>query len=160
MINLGRYPGTDVPNVKAQPRMIDWVMDAVSILMWIAIVCITIIYRQELAGVKEGKGFILPGISTLITLLFLWSTRAPIRYFNFPVRVTERNYVTQYLLATRMCRVISIQINASFLLTMIGKTMILDAPSKDYLSMTSALLIGLVLISVIIYYLIARRYRG
>lgn len=158
MINLGRYSGADLPNVRIQPRLLDWVMEAISVLVWISLLCITFLYRQEISGMGGGKNFILPGISTLITLLFLWSARAPIRYFNFPVRVTERNYVTQLILAVRFCRVVSIQLNITFLLRFLADCVVQDEVVKRYLHGCSATLIVLLLVSFIIYFLIARRY--
>lgn len=104
MINLGRYPATDAPNVRFIPQPIDRILEGVTtlliILMWIGF----FIFRNEQTPITT------PIIATVITALMLGCAYAPIRYFNLPVRITEQNAAVQYLLACRLCRAISIPV--------------------------------------------------
>ncbi len=116
MVNLGFYPGKNLPDVRLQATRLDRVLEGAALLLWI-LGCVTAVYC--LVNVPDSelqkKALVSLGVSTLLMGLMAYSSYAPIRQFNFPFRVTERTVVVQYRLATRLCRVFNIVLGLMFL---------------------------------------------
>lgn len=146
MINLGRHPATEALNVRLIPQPIDRILEVATallvILMWVGF--FVFVNERTLIGI--------PIIGTIVVGVTHGCAYAPLRYFNLPVRINERNAAIQYLLASRLCRVISIPTALLFCGTLI----------KDLVNWgTLVLFIATVLLFgvIIIYHIIALRHK-
>lgn len=158
MINLGPHSGGNMPPVYLPPTLIDRIMELLSILLAVAVWVLVILFHSNLQ-VAPQKLFSPPVIMTVLSVLFLWSSRAPIRFYNFPVRLTERNYVMQLFLARRLSRVVSIIINLLFLCTVLNEAESLFAVKAGLFAMLRVVCIVLIVLSLAVYYFFAFRYK-
>lgn len=98
----------------------------------------------------------MPVIMTMTNIMLLWSGRAPIRYYNFPVKLNERNYVMQYFIAGRFVRIANLIVNLMMFGLFTGA--LLEVKHWFFVFLTPVA-IGMLLISLIVYRIIAYRYR-
>lgn len=108
MINLGSYSGKNCPDVRFRPALIDRMLEGIALLVVLATwAVIGWLYIQKGEPLSSAV-WVAGGCSLLSFLLVGGSAYLPIRFINFPVRVTERNVAVQYLLAVRLVRVLNI----------------------------------------------------
>ena len=151
-VNLGPFPGRGCPDVHYRPAVFDWALEALS-------VCIVLAGWGVVLAVHAGQGPLLPsgiwimqGGATLVCALMLAAARMPVRFFNFPVRVSERNIVPQYLLATRLTRAFNVCLS----LLLVSAPWAEAHVAAAVLTVASLVLMGLALI---VYYLFALKGR-
>ena len=103
-INLGPYSaeGQDV-NINYHPSVFDRVLEAVSALMVIA-GCIYLVANDGFENKDMLIGFL---VNFLVCLLMFTSAYAPVQYIRFPVRISGRNIVKQYVMALRLMRIVN-----------------------------------------------------
>lgn len=115
MINLGPYPGRNCPNVRFQPTVLDRILEGMALLVvlvtWGGIYWL---YTQK-GGSLPSDVWMMGGFSVFCFLLMGIAGYLPVRFINFPVRVTERNVAVQYLLAIRFTRVMNVILTLMFL---------------------------------------------
>lgn len=115
MINLGPYSGGKCPNVHYHPVLPDRMLEGAALLLVLAtwgIICWLYIYKVEIfSSTLWGIG----ASSSFCFLLIGGCSYLPVRFFNFPVRVSERNIGVQYLLAVRLTRVVNVLLSLIFL---------------------------------------------
>lgn len=147
-VNLGPFSGRGCPDVRVRHAVADWVMEALAVLIILAGWVVTL-------AVCVGQGAPLPaetwgmqGLATLACALLLAAARMPVRFFNFPVRVSERNIVPQYLLATRLTRAF----NICCCLLLVSAPWAEASRAAAVLTVASLVLMGL---SLVAYYLLA-----
>ena len=140
MINLGPYSGKNCPNVRFQPTVIDRILEGTALL----IVLVTWISIYWLYTQREGA--LLPAV-LMGGLAYL-----PVRFINFPIRVTERNAAVQYLFAIRLTRVM----NIILLLVLLGSVWGLYYAFGKLLLLVSFVLLGVAFIG---YYILAFKYK-
>ena len=91
MINLGPYSGKNCPNVRFQPTVIDRILEGTALLIvlvtWISIYWL---YTQR-EGALLPAVWVMGGCSIFCFLLMGGLAYLPVRFINFPIRVTERN---------------------------------------------------------------------
>lgn len=89
--------------------------------------------------------------ATISFIIVALCAYAPVKLINFPCRVTPTNIVTQYVLAVRFIRVINIIMGITYLAT----TLVVYHEETAFLYTS----IGLLILSTIIYVVIAMRQR-
>lgn len=158
MINLGRNSGKGMPNVHLNPALIDFIIEGLSILLGIVACVITIIYYPKLS-VKLSQFWLFPLFVMLLTVLFLWLSRAPIRFYNFPVKLTEQNYVRQYWIASRLTRTIGLILNLLMLFSVLMETKAVLGQSPTVFFIMFKVSIVLIFLALGVYYYFALRNR-
>jgi uncharacterized membrane protein len=110
----------NLPKVKLKRTTLDWIIEVAGFSFLIILIALPLIWYNKLperipvhfngAGEPDGYG----GRSTLwilpVTGLFMWLLLTIIEAFpqiyNFPVKITPENIVTQYTMATRLIRIL------------------------------------------------------
>lgn len=158
MINLGFRSGKSMPNVYLELTPVDRILEGLAIMLTVAAWVLAIVFYFNLAH-PPSQLFISPIMMTVMVIVFLWASRAPIRFYNFPVKLNERNYVMQYFIASRFTRVASLIV---CLMTFCGLLMelawVLGVAEGVFLIMLH-IITGILLLSFIVYYVLAFRYR-
>lgn len=158
MINLGRYSGKGLPNVYIPLTLIDWILTGVAIAIMLAIWIMIAIYYQELSTGRYDF-LVLTGACLLITILFIWSARAPVRFVNFPVRINEENIQRQYFLMSRFMRIVNVVLNLLFLCLFLRELETYWEIKKGLFEVISFVLLGLLGVAFVGYYVMAFRWR-
>lgn len=152
MINLGSYSGKNCPDVRFRPALMDRLLEGIALLLvlatWAVIGWLSIQKEESLLSAVWVAG----GCSLFSFLLLGGSAYLPVRFINFPVRVTERNVAVQYLLAVRFVRVLNIVIS----LVMLALVLVLYDAWGRLLFFVSFVLMGLAIIG---YYVLAFKYK-
>ena len=151
MINLGPYSGKNCPNVRFQPTVLDRILEGTALLIvlvtWISIYWL---YTQR-EGALLPAVWVMGGCSIFCFLLMGGLAYLPVRFINFPIRVTERNAAVQYLFAIRLTRVM----NIILLLVLLGSVWGLYYAFGKLLLLVSFVLLGVAFIG---YYILAFKY--
>lgn len=152
MINLGSYSGKNCPDVRFCPALMDRLLEGIALLLvlatWAVIGWLSIQKEESLLSAVWVEG----GCSLFSFLLLGGSAYLPVRFINFPVRVTERNVAVQYLLAVRFVRVLNIVIS----LVMLALVLVQYDAWGRLLFFVSFVLMGLAIIG---YYVLAFKYK-
>lgn len=158
MINLGFNSGRKMPNVYLELSPIDRIIEGLSVLFVAAAWVLAIVFYYDLPS-PPARLFISPGSMTVMTLLFLWLSRAPIRFYNFPVKLNERNYVMQYLLASRLTRTMSLIMNLLLFWGLFIEVEYFWGVPTGTFSILMTISGGLMIVSLVVYYIFAFRNR-
>ena len=115
MINLGPFSGSNCPNVRFHPVLIDRILEGVAILLFLT-TCGCILWLHIQGGeLLIPNVWLAGGVSLLCLILMGVCSYLPVRFYNFPVRVNERNIGVQYQIAVRLTRVMNVVLNLMFL---------------------------------------------
>jgi len=158
MINLGFKSGRDMPNVYLELAPMDRILEGLCILLTAAAWVLAVLFYFDSPS-PSGRLFISPGAMTAFTVIFFWASRAPIRLYNFPVKLNERNYVMQYLIATRLSRVVGLIGNLILFFGLFIELAPQLGVESDIFLYLMHLGGGLLLASLIVYYILAFRNR-
>lgn len=158
MINLGFHSGKNTPPVFLPPALPDRIMEIVSALIVIStwILAIVIYMRYSVPSMPL---FAAPIAMTCATAAFLFAGRAPIRYYNFPVKLTERNSMIQLFLARRFLRVVGIIVNLLLLCVVMSEAEYLFDVQTELFTIVTFAFSGLIMCAFVIYYIFAFRYK-
>jgi uncharacterized membrane protein len=117
-----------LPLIKIRLSKFDWVAEFIALSFLIILFAIPLIYYNGLpdripvhfnaSGVPDGYGnrstlWILPVTGAFMYLLMTVTGAFP-QIYNFPVKITPENAVTQYRLATRLIRILKTAIMVMF----------------------------------------------
>ena len=150
MLNLGRHSGAGMPNVIFRPVLIDWILIGLVVLPLAATWACTGLFYKELSA--AGKEFLIWGaMSTLTAILLLVSLRIPVKWINFPVKVTEQNIWVQYVLAIRFVCVLCVGLNLTFLFRLFHELEPTWGVQGGLFNIISLVVVGLILIALIAY---------
>ena len=140
-----------MPDVKFHPGLPERLMEAAALLLVVANWGY-IIYMRLAHGNENFTAACVMGITATISFIIVaLCAYAPVKLINFPSRVTPTNIVTQYVLAVRFIRVINIIMGITYLAT----TLVVYHEETAFLYTS----IGLLILSTIIYIVIAMRQR-
>ena len=140
-----------LPDVKFHPGLPERLMEAAALLLVVANWGY-IIYMRLAHGNENFTAACVMGITATISFIIVaLCAYAPVKLINFPCRVTPTNIVTQYVLAVRFIRVINIIMGITYLAT----TLVVYHEETAFLYTS----IGLLILSTIIYIVIAMRQR-
>lgn len=152
MINLGPFSGKNCPNVRYQPSVVDRIFEGAALLALLG--TLSSIYWFHVRSGEEisRELWIMGGISILTFVILAISAYVPVRLINFPVRVSERNIVVQYLLAVRFVRVINVILSIAFFFRVFVNY-------YEWASFLWGAFFLLLIPAFIVYYILAYRYR-
>lgn len=140
-----------LPDVKFHPGLPERLMEAAALLLVVANWGY-IIYMRLAHGNENFTAACVMGVTATISFIIVaLCAYAPVKLINFPSRVTPTNIVTQYVLAVRFIRVINIIMGITYLAT----TLVVYQEETAFLYTS----IGLLILSTIIYIVIAMRQR-
>ena len=140
-----------LPDVKFHPGLPERLMEAAALLL-VVVNWGYIIYMRLAHGNENFTAACVMGVTATISFIIVaLCAYAPVKLINFPCRVTPTNIVTQYVLAVRFIRVINIIMGITYLAT----TLIVYHEETAFLYTS----IGLLILSTIIYIVIAMRQR-
>lgn len=158
MINLGFRSGRNMPNVYLELTPVDRILEGLSVLLTVAAWILAILFYFGLVT-PPSQLFVSPITMTVLVVVFLWASRAPIRFYNFPVKLNERNYVMQYFIATRFTRAVSLIL---CLMTFCGLFIELGwmfGVSDGFFLNMMHVIAGFLFLSFLVYYFLAFRHR-
>jgi uncharacterized membrane protein len=110
----------NLPKVKLKRTSLDWVIEVAGFSFLVVLIALPLIWYNKLpdtipvhfnaAGEPDGYGgratlWILPVTGLFMWLLFTVLEAFP-QVYNFPVKITPENIVTQYRMATRLIRIL------------------------------------------------------
>ena len=146
-INLGPYSaeGQDI-NIKYHPSLIDRVFEVISALMVIA-GCIYLVANDGFENKDMLIGFL---VNLLVCLLVFTSAYAPVQYIRFPVRISGRNIVKQYVMALRLMRFV----NVFICLMLVFNALSINFP---WANPAIGISVAAMLLSIMVYYIFAIR---
>lgn len=159
MLNLGPYSTKEYPNLRIKPTVVDRLLEAMTIVIVVAAwVCLLYVYfnsanRAMYCHLLTSMALGLP------TFLLFGIAYLPIRFVNFPIRITANNVATQYFLAIRLLRVINVLITLLFLFFVMNKVSKDLDIAKDIIYLLSAIVTTFIPISLIVYYIFAFRLK-
>ena len=155
LIKFGFYSGADYPDLRFLPSRLDHVLEGGVILLLLTAWASAFYFHfgPQPAGAEPSYVWAMAGSSLLTALLLGVSAYLPMRFYSFPVRLTDENVGMQCMLAVRLVRVLNIQLNA--LLTVCLWL------AKDARIMGAAMpVLGVVIaLTFIAYYALAYRHR-
>lgn len=158
MINLGFYSGQNMPSVSIGLTVVDRILEGAAILIGVATWVLAVMFYFRLP-VAPQLLFVAPAAITLCTAAFLWASRAPIRFYNFAVKLTENNYIMQLFLARRCVRAINVIANSMLLCTLLMEVEHTFDTVPGLFELLVYVFCGLLLIALIVYYIFAFRYK-
>lgn len=151
MINLGINSGKGY-DLRYRRTKLDYILLALAFLP-VLVEWAFILYRGRAAGGGLPTGDVTEGAVALLVFLALGSSMfVPVRYFNFPFRITEANLARQYVLAIRLCQVLNLAAGCMCLGGYLGESV----PWAVYLYIGAFVLM---ILSVIVYMIQAFRLR-
>ena len=115
MINLGPYSGSNCPNVRFRPALVDRLLEAVALALFLFLCGSVYWFYTHSGGTLPHDVWVVWGGAAFCLLLLGGCAYLPVRFVHFPVRVNERNVAVQYLLAVRLVRVVNVILNLTFL---------------------------------------------
>lgn len=140
-----------LPDVKFHPGLPERLMEAAALLL-VVVNWGYIIYMRLTHGNENFIAACVMGVTATISFIIVaLCAYAPVKLISFPCRVTPTNIVTQYVLAVRFIRVINIIMGITYLAT----TLVVYHEETAFLYTS----IGLLILSTIIYIVIAMRQR-
>lgn len=110
----------NLPKVKLKRTTLDWIIEVAAFSFLIVLIALPLIWYNKLpenipvhfngAGEPDGYGgksslWLLPATGLFIWLLLTVIEAFP-QVYNFPVKITPENIVTQYRMATRLIRIL------------------------------------------------------
>ncbi|NDV59020.1 hypothetical protein [Bacteroides sp. 519] len=155
MINLGRFSGKGMPNIRIRPVMLDWIFIGVSLAIVILVWILFLINYQQLTA-QGNDGFTLAIMNTVITIILVSVPYIPLKWTNFPFRLTEANVWKQYFLLLRVVRISMLELNFLFLSLFLSN---LIPEWKVYNAVLQLVIMGVLGITFLIYFFIAYRWR-
>lgn len=152
MINLGPYSGSNCPNVHFRPVLLDRVLEAAALILFLVLCGSIYWFYTHRGGTLPHEVWMVWGIAALCSIVLGGCAYLPVRFVRFPVRVTDRNVAVQYLLAVRLVRVVNVILNLTFLSQVY---MEYYRWAEPFFGATFVLLI----VALIGYYVLAFRYK-
>lgn len=155
LVNFGRYPGNNYPEVRFYPSMADHLLEIVAALFAASCVGMAIYFQYTSSTWSQPSEYwwTQAGVSLILSLLLGFTAYLPMKFYNFPFQLNDRNIGMQCLLATRSIRVINAVINFIFAVRM------LSVIEPEIAGLTLPIGVTLLIITIAGYYLLAYRYK-
>lgn len=150
-INLGPFSGKNAPEIHYHPSIADRILEGTAVLCLfsgIGIVCWNYFHADNLSDYEVYGIF----ISVLVFALLFGGAYAPIRCFNFPVRIGKHNVVKQYILVTKLIRIF----NLFFTMFMVASIL---SEYYTWAAILRVILLIICILSMVTYYILAFRYK-
>ncbi|WP_353332557.1 DUF1648 domain-containing protein [Bacteroides sedimenti] len=161
-------------DIRLPRTKVDKIMEAIALLLLIATWLLAIIFYPKLpdvipvhfnfAGEADGWGskshlFILAAVATLVMALTGFSAYYPMRMTNLRIKFTEETKATQLFLASRLLRTVNILIGVLFILVEFSMASSLFTVKPRLFSLLTGVIVILLLLSILVYFALARKYR-
>lgn len=160
MLNLGPYSAKEFSGIRIHPTVVDRMMEGVAALFAVAAwVCAIWVYLHVENKVTANFSLLSAGLGTFSFLAIGATAYLPIRFVHFPVRITQQNVATQFFLAIRFARVLNIMIVLLFLVLVFNKVEVEYGIPQGLCNMLTAGVGCLLAIVLIVYYILAFRYK-
>jgi len=160
MLNLGPYSAKEFSGIRVHPTIVDRIMEGVAVLLAVAAwVCAIWVYFHVEDKVTANFSLLSAGLGTFSLLAIGATAYLPVRFVHFPVRITERNIATQFFLAVRLARVMNIVIVLLFLVLVFNKVEVEYGIPQGLCNMITAGVGCLLVIVMIVYYVLAFKYK-
>lgn len=156
MINLGRYFVDDELSIRFTPSVIDRILEVAAIVISVVAFGLACYGIYSLPINPPILLWLCPFAIPLMTFVLYRLGYASPQKISFPFRITKQNLGMQYLLAVRLSRVLNIILSLMVLcsvLTLVAQT------HQTILPKVILLLSLLMLVCLVIYFILAYRYR-
>lgn len=156
MINLGRYFVDDELSIRFTPSVIDRILEVAAIVISVVAFGLACYGIYSLPIKPPILLCLCPFAIPLMTFVLYRLGYASPQKISFPFRITKQNLGMQYLLAVRLSRVLNIILSLMVLcsvLTLVAQT------HQTILPKVILLLSLLMLVCLVIYFILAYRYR-
>jgi len=171
-----RKPGIlkkDRPVIKPGMEPIDWILEILAIITMLSFLGFMLYHYTSLpetipthfnaAGEPDAYGgkinlLLLPAIVLVVYSLLTLFSRIPEK-FNYPVRITQQNARVQYTMGLRMIRIMKLGIAILFFIIAYRIVMATFGRTSGLGSWLIPLYLGIILIPVIVYFILALRNR-
>ncbi len=156
MINLGRYFVDDELSIRFTPSVIDRILEVAAIVISVVAFGLACYGIYSLPIKPPILLWLCPFAIPLMTFVLYRLGYASPQKISFPFRITKQNLGMQYLLAVRLSRVLNIILSLMVLcsvLTLVAQT------HQTILPIVILLLSLLMLVCLVIYFILAYRYR-
>ena len=156
MINLGRYFVDDELSIRFTPSVIDRILEVAAIVISVVAFGLACYGIYSLPIKPSILLWLCPFAIPLMTFVLYRLGYASPQKISFPFRITKQNLGMQYLLAVRLSRVLNIILSLMVLcsvLTLVAQT------HQTILPKVILLLSLLMLVCLVIYFILAYRYR-
>ncbi|MBO5380902.1 MAG: hypothetical protein J6A40_02265 [Bacteroides sp.] len=156
MINLGRYFVDDELSIRFTPSVIDRILEVAAIVISVVAFGLACYGIYSLPIKPPILLWLCPFAIPLMTFVLYRLGYASPQKISFPFRITKQNLGMQYLLAVRLSRVLNIILSLMVLcsvLTLVAQT------HQTILPKVILLLSLLMLVCLVIYFILAYRYR-
>lgn len=158
IFNQFRYSSNEFPNLRIRPQLSDRILEAVTLSIVVA-TWAYILYAYFNSPNRETSSHLLAYLAFgLPPLLLCAIAYLPIRFWVFPVRINAKNVVTQFFLVQRWFRVFNILASLLFLLIVVEGVGINFDIAEELIPLIAKAILILMLVTVIVYYIIASRY--
>lgn len=109
-----------LPKIKIRRTTLDWAIEFIGLVFLLILIALPLIFSSQLperipshfnaAGVPDGYGskltlWILP-VTTVIIYIGMTILEEFPHIFNYPVKITPENAITQYRMGTRLMRIL------------------------------------------------------
>jgi uncharacterized membrane protein len=169
LFKLNRSAKENQPPLKVEWTPVDWILEFIAIMGFLTFLGTAIYYFPRLpdtipthfngSGQPDGYGskssfWIMPGIAVFVYILLTVVNRFPHK-FNYLVTITPQNAMKQYILGTRMIRIIKIIIVWMFFFINFAIIQSADPQSKGLGVWFIPVFLGFTFIPLIIYFILS-----
>jgi len=174
MINFFSGRRHKLPDVRAPRAFGDKILEAIAVLLLLGIWVVAFILYNKAPDVIPthinvyGKAdrigskdtlLVLAGIASFVMALTGYRSFFPSRMSRFPVQITEQNMLIQYALIARYLRVLNILVGMLFITMLFNISEFFLSIGNGVLEIVMVIIVALLLLSAVIYNILARRYR-
>ncbi|MDD3038976.1 hypothetical protein [Bacteroides sp.] len=161
MIRFGYHSAPDKAISLPKMRVLDYVMEYTVIFVFVVTGILTLFYYSQLSGKSLTECWTNAGLIVLLVGSYLFVRRVSIQFYRFPVHITERNVYVQFFLASRAIRVILMMVlfMEFFLQLELFAVNIWNIGKDIFFILITCALVGLI-VTLIVYYILAIRYRN
>lgn len=156
MINLGRYFVDDELSIRFTPSAIDRILEVAAIVISVVAFGLACYGIYTLPIKPPILLWLCPFVIPLMTFVLYRLGYASPQKISFPFRITKQNLGMQYLLAVRLSRVLNIILSLMVLCSVLT---LVAQPHQSVLPKIILLLSLLMLVCLVIYFILAYRYR-
>ena len=163
----------DLPNVRAPRTIADKIMEVAAAILLVLIWVLAVIFYHKLPDIipvhfnflgevdkwgNKGYIFLMAGIATLAMIGTGVSAYFPTRMTNFPIRLTEKNILPQVKLASHYLRILNILLGILFIIILCSMSESLFPVRQGLFTVLAGNVVLLLVLSILIYYILARKY--
>lgn len=161
MIRIGRFSARHLEEIKLQRTPVDYILLGISVLLCIALWVLAFFFDSWLPQeLNHSELFKIASVGTILMLVIAGVANfASACSFSYPVRVTERNLAVQYFLALRFVRILSVLIGILMILVLFNSIEVFLPVTDGLFNILIAVSAASLAVTVVIYYLFARKNR-